>query len=105
MIRLVCCTVAVLLLGACSGSNAAMLGKYGEACSGAMSCGSGLDCIAGLNICTIKCTASTQCAAFGAKSICSNGYCYDQCQDMRNCPNGLSCVLTSATLGICKPLL
>jgi hypothetical protein len=101
MIRIASWMITIVLLSACGGSKMASLGKYGEECTPAMSCGTGLMCIN--KVCTLPCSGPVQCQAYSSKAVCYTGYCYDQCHDATNCMTGLTCMLTSGSEGVCKP--
>jgi hypothetical protein len=101
MKRIVCWTFVACVIGACSAGSKAAPGKYNEACTETMACGTGLECVGGQ--CSMKCMSIAQCQSLSKAGTCtSSGYCYDECQDKINCPNGLDCVMAGQAQGTCR---
>jgi hypothetical protein len=103
MMRIVCWAFVACAIGACSAGGNAAPGKYNEACTQTMPCAMGLECVGAQ--CTMKCTSPTQCQSLSKAGTCaSSGYCYDECVDKINCPNGLSCVMAGTQQGTCRSM-
>jgi hypothetical protein len=92
--------LTALVLTACSSGSKASLGAFAEECSTTAPCGKNLICPGGT--CTAACQSNLQCNQLQSGAVCYQGYCYAYCHDKSNCPNGLDCVLTSGSDGVCK---
>jgi hypothetical protein len=94
--------VAVLSsLFACGGSSSKSKGNYGEECTTTEDCETPLMCIG--KLCTLQCNNSDSlCQANDPKSSCVNGSCANKCVDKRDCPNGLTCLMSVSGM-TCAP--
>jgi len=83
----------------CGGSDKGTPGRYQSTCDAKHVCnaGAGLICVSGL--CTKQCNVTSDCAEYGAESVCDSSHCYDTCLDTLQCPSPLVCTQSQTSTG------
>jgi hypothetical protein len=99
LVRSACLVGGLSLALSCGGSSKTALGKYNEECMMTTDCEQGLTCVN--KVCTLSCMADAQCQSRDPKSRCYGTVCATGCTDVRDCPNGLACVMHAVNGSTC----